>query len=139
MSFPQKVKAVAVLTTIKPVTQTADVEVKRASRIESPFPGEVVKGIIRRIVPVRITDKKLNRIVCAGCRDIPSKKFDILLSLLKIPVQIKKLRMSIIAGGIRINLKDPLLIIKNRLIRKKRMKKRAKVRSYLYLRSTKDL
>ena len=68
VSCPQRENAVAVSTTINPVTQTAEVEVKRASRKESPSSLDDVKGIIRIRVPARMTSRKLRTIVWAGFR-----------------------------------------------------------------------
>jgi hypothetical protein len=43
------------LTTTKPVTQTADVEVNKASMSPGDTPADVDTGSIRRTVPTRIT------------------------------------------------------------------------------------
>ena len=127
ISFPQKLNAVAVSTTMRPVTQTAEVEVKRAFMMESPFPVLVAKGSMSRMVPTTITAKKLKRMVFAGYMVIPSKKRETFLNLLKIPVQIKKFRARISAGGIARKPVFPLLIIKKRLRMKKITKRSEKI------------
>ena len=56
----------AVSVTISPVTQTAEVEVKRASKKGSPLPSFVENPMERRTVPSAITKTKLSRIVRGG-------------------------------------------------------------------------
>ena len=46
---------VAVSLTTRPVTQTAEVEVKRASSIDAPMPDAVDTGRVSKKAPVRIT------------------------------------------------------------------------------------
>ncbi len=128
MSFPQKVKAVAVFTTMRPVTHTAEVAVKKAFSKESPSPELVVKGSMRSIDPAMITARKLNRIVFAGYIDISSKKVEIFLKFSKIPVHKKKLRARIRAGGMAMKLVFPLLTIKKRLRRKNMIKRRENIK-----------
>ena len=65
-NHPQPVKWTAVSTTMRPVTQTAEVAVKSASMNGRPLPSTVVNLIIRIRHPVRITTMKLRRIVWAG-------------------------------------------------------------------------
>ena len=55
---PNTVKCSAVSTTIRPVTQTALVEVKRASVKLTSAPGCIDMGSSRRKVPHRMTKKK---------------------------------------------------------------------------------
>lgn len=64
---PQTVKAVAVSTTISPVTRTALVAVNNASTRGKPSPSVVVSGIISARVPTTITSRKLSATVWAGC------------------------------------------------------------------------
>jgi hypothetical protein len=64
MVLPIPVKTVAVSTTIKPVTQTAEVEVKRASI--QVIPPTVELGSMSNTVPTRITRRKLRIKIKAG-------------------------------------------------------------------------
>jgi len=54
---------VAVSTTIKPVTHTAEVAVNREATKTSRDRSAVEKGIMRNSVPIMITTMKLNTIV----------------------------------------------------------------------------
>jgi hypothetical protein len=57
---------------VKPVTQTADVEVKRASRkVRGPLLAE--KGTRSRKAPARITAAKLRMKILAGVRCLEKK------------------------------------------------------------------
>src|SRR5690606_41063285 len=59
----------AVSTTVKPVTQTAEVAVKRASRMETGRPSWAAAGRLRRTVPARMAPTKPNTRVRAGLKD----------------------------------------------------------------------
>lgn len=77
ISLPQNVKVVAVSTTIKPVTQTAEVDVKKAFISESPLWSTVAKLIVSKIVPKTKINKKLKSIVFAGLLTKKSQKDEI--------------------------------------------------------------
>ncbi len=64
ISCPQNVKWVAVSTTINPVTQTALVEVKRASTHDNGWFS--ASGSFKRQVPAAISSKKLDMNSWAG-------------------------------------------------------------------------
>jgi hypothetical protein len=67
-------------TTTSPVTQTAEVEVKRAST-NRIFPWVAEKGNQRRIPPARITAAKLRTKILVGEKCL-EKKFRILVRIL---------------------------------------------------------
>jgi hypothetical protein len=62
---PKSVKRVAVSATTSPVTQMAEVDVKRAS-IKERRPETLQKGSIRSKVPTRMAPAKLMARICAG-------------------------------------------------------------------------
>jgi hypothetical protein len=62
---PGTVKASPVVTTVNPVTQTADVDVKRAS-IKDKSP-ECITGIISKSDPAQMAPVKAPRIIQMGC------------------------------------------------------------------------
>ena len=62
--WPKKVKSFAVSNTIKPVTHTAEVDVKIASTRVIPL--VVDHGSLSSNVPVEIKMKKLNKTFCIG-------------------------------------------------------------------------
>ena len=64
MIFPKTVKSLEVSKTVRPVTQTALVAVKSASRGRMPF--TVAFGIIKNPAPINIIPKKLRMNSCAG-------------------------------------------------------------------------
>ncbi len=66
--WPKGEKYVAVSTTIRPVTQTADVAVKKASTRERSLPGWTAMGSESRIVPNRISAAKPETSTWAGVR-----------------------------------------------------------------------
>jgi hypothetical protein len=66
VSCPHIVKWVAVSTTIRPVTHTADVAVKNPFRMGNPRPSVVVNGIVNTSVPRRMTARNPTIIVWAG-------------------------------------------------------------------------
>ena len=65
MVLPIPVKTVAVSTTINPVTQTAEVDVNKASIQVIPLTVEL--GSIKRRVPTKMTNRKLKIKIIAGC------------------------------------------------------------------------
>ena len=87
MNFPICVKCVAVFTAIRPVTQTADIEVKKASTKEMPC--RVEKGSFKATDPISINAIKLKSILLTGessnlkyLRNIYSGEYDISISSL---------------------------------------------------------
>ena len=65
--WPLKVKKVIVSSTIRPVTQVAEVAVNSASIAFIPSPEVVISGIISRRVPTVVIPKKLRINMTAGC------------------------------------------------------------------------
>ena len=67
-AWPKWLQSVAVSTTIRPVTQTAEVEVKIAVRKEA-FPGPgVANGSDKSPAPTKIAAAKATTTSCVGCR-----------------------------------------------------------------------
>jgi hypothetical protein len=75
MVLPKKVKLVAVSIVVRPVTQTAEVEVKNASVMLIPF--VVADGSINKRQPISIIKIKLERNRSDGL--IPFKKLKLFL------------------------------------------------------------
>jgi hypothetical protein len=81
MDCPRGLKAVPVSTTVRPVTQTAEVEVKRAFTNPRGSPVDA-KGIISRIVPIKITIANPIITVRAGDRTMDSEiRMEVFLAL----------------------------------------------------------
>jgi hypothetical protein len=68
--LPKRLKAVAVSTTMSPVTQTAEVAVNQASIKERLFPSADAKGSVNSRVPRIMITWKLARIDKAGLDEI---------------------------------------------------------------------
>ena len=56
--LPKRFQVVAVSTTTRPVTQTADVEVKKAFKNPTLLPDFVARGVVKSRAPIIITAKK---------------------------------------------------------------------------------
>ena len=76
MAFPKNVKSVAVSSVVNPVTQTAEVEVKKASVIEMPF--VLAEGSKSKHPPIIMIKIKLDRNKSDGL--MPFKKFKLLIT-----------------------------------------------------------
>ncbi|GAX59384.1 uncharacterized protein SCALIN_C03_0041 [Candidatus Scalindua japonica] len=64
--WPKREKKREVSWTVSPVTQSADVEVNKASTNDVPLPLTVATGSISKIVPITIKVKKLRPSVTPG-------------------------------------------------------------------------
>jgi hypothetical protein len=72
ITCPNVLKSLPISMTTRPVTQTPEVEVKRAST-KRRLPWVVEKGNQRRIPPARITAAKLRTNILAGERCLENK------------------------------------------------------------------
>jgi hypothetical protein len=72
MTWPTVERSFPVSTTTSPVTQTAEVEVKRASISRRGILAAEI-GKLRRIVPVRMTPAKLRTKILVGERCLEKK------------------------------------------------------------------
>jgi hypothetical protein len=74
ITWPAKERSFPMSMQVKPVTQTADVEVKRAStKVRWPLLAE--KGIQSRKAPIRITPAKPRMKILAGVSALDKKGF----------------------------------------------------------------